>query len=109
MTMNVEANGVRQTQRGTQTLMGTILKDVSDTLDARGGEYGPPEECLGRIAKLWSVYLGRQVREADAAVMLVLLKVARAAEGHSHDTFRDMAGYGALACYLNVLRRNGTA
>ena len=106
--MNGEANGVRQTQRGTHTLVGNVLKDISDTLEERGGEYGPPEECLGRIAKLWSAYLDREVRETDVAVMMALLKVARASESHSHDTFLDMAGYGTLACYMHVLRGNRT-
>lgn len=58
------------------------------------------------IAALWTCYLKNagivspndSLSATDAALMMVLLKVARTQGGaHNHDDFLDIAGYGALA------------
>ena len=65
-------------------------------LTDRAREYGHPEDCFGRIAALWSAYLGRSVSSADVACMMALLKIARVrANPHHDDSWVDIAGYAA--------------
>lgn len=70
----------------------------------RKEQYGCPEKSFSCIADLWNGYLRPVYPEIDikpeqAAVMLLLLKVARDATAtvHKMDTFVDMAGYAACA------------
>ncbi len=67
-----------------------------------GGErfrqYGDPPNSLGLVAALWSAYLGTPVQAADVALLMALLKIARARSGTPNiDHFRDLAGYAGLA------------
>jgi Fe-S cluster biosynthesis and repair protein YggX len=61
------------------------------------------------IAELWTAWLRRRGLVAneskltahDAAVMMVLLKLARTLTGeHNPDDYRDAAGYAAIAGHL---------
>lgn len=62
----------------------------------RAATHGGAEDTFGRIAALWSAYLGLPVSPADAALMLALLKVARARGNPGHaDNWIDLAGYAA--------------
>lgn len=64
----------------------------------RAATHGNPEDTFGRLAALWSAYLGVPVTAVDAALMLGLLKVARAKGNPGHDdNFIDLAGYAACA------------
>lgn len=75
----------------------------------REQDYGKPEDNFSTIGLLWGVYLRAAypdlqqamgvnlISPKDVAVMMVLLKVARAATGNSPDTFVDLAGYAACA------------
>lgn len=74
-------------------------------------QYGGPEDSFRVIAKMWTAYLqgiggdfgnGDELDEADAAVMMVLLKVARASTAiePKRDNYIDMAGYAACAAEL---------
>lgn len=64
----------------------------------RAATHGRPEDTFGVLAGLWSAYLGVPVTPADTALMLVLLKVARAGGNPAHqDNFVDIAGYAACA------------
>lgn len=62
----------------------------------RAEAYGDASVSFGRIAALWSAYLGSPVKPHDAAVMLALLKVSRIAGGPRPDDFVDGVGYLAL-------------
>lgn len=65
---------------------------------ARAATHGKPEDTFGLLAGLWAAYLGVPVTPVDAALMLSLLKVARAKGNHAHeDNFIDLAGYAACA------------
>lgn len=75
----------------------TICNDRQD-------KHGNPEDSHAAIADLWSMYLSHKfgvdldLHGDDAAVMMVLLKIGRAAIGKPNlDTFVDMAGYAAIA------------
>ena len=71
----------------------------------REQDYGKPEDNFRTIGQLWSVYLAAahpgqaacDITPKDVAMMMALLKVARAATGKSPDTFVDLAGYAACA------------
>lgn len=64
----------------------------------RAATHGKPEDTFGLLARLWAAYLGVPVTAADAALMLGLLKVARAKGNPGHeDDFIDLAGYAACA------------
>ena len=63
----------------------------------RASAYGEPEDSFGLIASLWSAYRGEKFCAYDAAMMMALLKVARAKANPGHlDSVVDGAGY--LAC-----------
>ena len=66
-----------------------VLRDRND-------QHGAPEHTFERIAGLWSVYLGVEVKAHDAAAMLALLKIARIRANPGHDdNWIDLAGYAA--------------
>lgn len=65
----------------------------------RQRDYGTPRENFARIANLWEAYTGYEFTTTQVAMMLGLLKVARAATAEpTLDTFRDLMGYVAIAC-----------
>lgn len=62
----------------------------------RAQEYGPPIINFGRIAKLWSVVLHKEVTPSEVALCLAQLKVSRLCETpDSPDGWVDLAGYAA--------------
>lgn len=75
----------------------------------REQDYGKPEDNFSTIGLLWGVYLRaahpklqkvfapNEITPKDVAMMMALLKVARAATGDTPDTFVDLAGYAACA------------
>ena len=71
-----------------------ITKDRQDV-------YGDSEDSFALIATLWSGWLGQRVTPYDVAMMMSLLKVARARSNPMHtDNLIDLAGYAALAAEL---------
>ena len=64
----------------------------------RQHEYGNKKENHENIANLWSAYLDRNISAHDVAILMLLLKIARAKFGKpSVDTYIDMVGYSAIA------------
>lgn len=64
----------------------------------RAATHGKPEDTFRLIAHLWTVYVGANITPVDAALMLGLLKIARAKGNPAHeDNFVDLAGYAACA------------
>jgi hypothetical protein len=69
----------------------------------RAESYGPAEDSFARIAALWTVHLSNKLPEGkvldayDVAVMMTLMKCARAQTDVKRDTFVDIAGYAALS------------
>lgn len=76
----------------------------------REQDYGSPEDNFKVIADLWNGYLqldpeGKQINSKDVAMMMALLKVARArSEFATDDCFIDLAGYAA--CAGEIVSRN---
>lgn len=67
----------------------------------RAESYGPAEDSFATIAAFWMDYLGNRCPDGidayDVAMMMVLMKVARAKTDIKMDTFVDICGYAALA------------
>ena len=82
---------------------GGKIKDILSTAEgilcgAREDEYGDKRTNHENIATLWSAYLDKEIKARDVAILMVLLKIARAKFGHpSMDTYIDMVGYSAIA------------
>jgi len=79
------------------------MKDIYEqarelTATTRQAQYGAPEDNLGRIAALWSVYVGKPLNAHDVAVMMALVKIGRIASGVTvPDNYVDAVAYMGLA------------
>lgn len=63
----------------------------------RQATHGSAEDNFGLIAAYWSAHLGRNIKPHDVAVMMTLLKLARAKSNPKHiDNWIDGCGYLAL-------------
>lgn len=82
----------------TRTLGTTLDTAKSVITGGRQDDYGNPEDSFGRIASLWSGYLGYPFTKLDVAHMMILLKVARCiGQAPAEDNYVDIAGYAAIA------------
>lgn len=71
-----------------------ILKEADEILNGdRMKAYGNPKESFERIAKFWSVVVGKELTAKDVGLMMVLFKVSREIHAHKPDNLRDIAGY----------------
>lgn len=62
----------------------------------RAATHGDVEDTFTAIASLWSSYLDTQIQPHDVALMMALLKIARAQGNPGHlDNWTDLAGYAA--------------
>ncbi|WP_372570342.1 DUF6378 domain-containing protein [Ruegeria jejuensis] len=62
----------------------------------RAADHGDMEDNFGRIAGLWTAYLGVDITSVDVSMLMVLLKAARVKSNPNHeDSFIDIAGYAA--------------
>ncbi len=65
----------------------------------RQSTYGTPEDNFGKIAAMWSVYLGIELQTYDVANLMILLKIVRSKnKPENTDSWLDMAGYAACGC-----------
>lgn len=60
-------------------------------------QYGDHEQSFGRIAGLWTAYLGHHLSTLDVANLMILLKVSRTKGKFLRDSYVDICGYAALA------------
>ena len=92
----------------------SVIKTRAEILEAAGKcvtggrdeEYGEPEDSFDLIARLWEPYIRAvcvspsadvTIRPQDVAILMALLKIARAAVSDKPDNFVDLAGYAACA------------
>ena len=71
----------------------------------REQDYGSPEDNFAVIAALWTAYTGTDITPKDVAMMMALLKIARAKAGSKPDTYLDLAGYATCGGELEVNNR----
>ena len=80
-----------------------ILEAASKAVHAQDAEhdYGKPENNFETISELWNSYLEAldyrhsELEARDVAAMMILLKIARAANSTKADHWVDIAGYAA--------------
>jgi hypothetical protein len=94
------------------TAKGTLYEATRLILGHRQQDYGSPLSNFQLIADFWNTYLdgrgvlypSQKIGPQDVALMMDLLKTARAVSGNfcSPDSFVDKAGYSALAHGLAV-------
>jgi hypothetical protein len=76
---------------------------VEQLLEDRGSVYGRPEVNHRRIAALMSAYLEHEVTPEQAAMLVLLVKVARLIQTPDHeDSIDDIIGYAE--CYRQIVR-----
>lgn len=72
----------------------------------RPEDYGSPEDNFATIAELWRAYIKAkcvapgahvEILGEDVALMMALLKIARATTSDNMDNLIDLAGYAACA------------
>lgn len=104
-------NNMPQTKE-MKTLREELLDRAKESTH-RKQEYGKPENSFNTIAKLWEAFLGSRLddaglEEADVALMLALVKVARLSSTLSHeDSWVDLAGYAACGFEATSNQRAG--
>ena len=76
---------------------------------SREEDYGSPEDNFAVIAALWTAYTGADVTPKDVAMMMALLKIARAKAGSKPDTYVDLAGYAACGAEISAREPKRTA
>lgn len=69
---------------------------------SREEDYGSPEDNFSVIAALWTAYTGADIAPKDVAMMMALLKIARAKAGSKPDTYVDLAGYAACGAEISA-------
>jgi hypothetical protein len=73
---------------------GGAIDGAVEAIYERSERYGEPEDSFSRIAQLWSGYVKEDLDAKDVSNMMILLKVARNAEGYYHgDNYDDIVGY----------------
>ena len=69
---------------------------------SREEDYGSPGDNFAVIAALWTAYTGTDITPKDVAMMMALLKIARAKAGGKPDTYVDLAGYAACGAEISA-------
>ena len=75
-----------------------VLENAKQLVNKDRAEvYGDSKINHDRIAKLWSVILGKEITSQQVIMCMTALKLARLIETPNHtDTWTDICGYGAL-------------
>tara|TARA_R110000822_G_scaffold44890_4_gene120314 strand:+ start:2277 stop:2540 length:264 start_codon:yes stop_codon:yes gene_type:complete len=81
---------------------GECLAAAEAATKDREVSYGTPADNFTLIADLWSQYLRKRVSARDVGMMMVLLKVARLANGKHDDSLVDIAGYAAITSEIEA-------
>lgn len=93
--------------------MKSILEEALEvTSGARKRDYDAAEPNHHRIAGAWNWYLGARkdpqapISSFDCAMMMGLLKIARACYTPTRDSFVDLAGYARCAAEIAGFEKN---
>lgn len=84
------------------TRLDTLKAAAECVCGSREEDYGSPEDNFAVIAELWTAYTGTDVTPKDVAMMMALLKIARAKAGSKPDTYVDLAGYAACGAEISA-------
>ena len=87
-----------------------ILKKARDLITGdRNETHGDAFQNHAEIAEFWNIFLDKKLQPMasitaeDVALMMVLMKISRNAQGKKNnlDNFIDMCGYAAIAGEIN--------
>lgn len=103
-----EPVGILHAAPETVTRAGLLDMAKAVVCGERENQYGSPEDSFRAIADYWTVYLRqtgnlpehRELTSEDAAIMMILLKVARQAGRGKLDNWVDIAGYAACGAEI---------
>ena len=84
------------------TRLDTLKAAAECVCGSREEDYGSPEDNFAVIAALWTAYTGTDITPKDVAMMMALLKIARAKAGSKPDTYIDLAGYAACGAEISA-------
>lgn len=85
----------------------TLKKAAECVCGHREQDYGSPEDNFKSISALWTAYTGVVISPKDVAMMMALLKIARAKSPNAtDDCFVDLAGYAACGAEIVELERS---
>ena len=74
-----------------------ILQEADKITDGdREKCYGSPLHDFTRVAKLWSVILGAEVKPEHVALCMIQIKISREINKHKRDNLVDIAGYARV-------------
>ena len=74
-----------------------LLQKTAKVIKERGESYGSIVDNHTRIAKLWSVVLGKNVTTEQVALCMIAVKMARLIETPNHDdSWQDVLGYALV-------------
>jgi len=85
-----------------------VLREANSLVNGqRQEEYGTPMKNMTRIMSMvQQVFPERQWKPSDIPLFLLLVKIARAAEGYKWDTAVDLAGYASLWAEVSEEEKN---
>lgn len=90
---------------GTDQNPRALMRQAEDLVYGdRQGAYGHPYDDYSRTAGMWSSFLGIEITPAQAALMMVLLKISRERNRPKDDNIVDAHGY--LLCYGRIQGRD---
>ena len=82
------------------------LEETIEVIKERAAVYGSTVDICSRIATLWSVTLGIEIKPEQVPLCLMQLKIARLCNKPEHDdSIIDIAGYASV---LYALRQHNT-
>ena len=75
-----------------------LLDEAKQLLIERGSEYGDSTLNHIQIARLWSVYLDKNIEPHEVAICLILTKISRLKTSPDHkDSYADICSYSGIA------------
>lgn len=78
-----------------------VLKNCAGILNDRNQKYGDSDVCFGRISKIASVVLDREISEYDVAIILACVKLGRIPGKPDYaDNYVDLANYAAFSAHF---------
>lgn len=67
---------------------------------SRNEAYGPPTKDFKKVAAMWTILFGFEVKATQIGPAMIALKLCRETNKHKRDNFVDIAGYAL--CSENV-------
>lgn len=78
----------------TQDLINKLLEEIEAS---KLKEYGPASVSMQKIADVWSVLLGINIRAYQVALLYSAAKLVRASHTYKEDSYLDLIQYAKIA------------